>query len=68
MNKYIIDIGSFLCGRTIEVEANTATKAYFLGRAQLNENKFEKIIQIRNSSGTVFYSYWDEESFIPDLD
>lgn len=68
MSKYIVDIGSFLCGRTIEVKASTVTEAYSLGRAQLNENKFEKIIQIRSETGEVFYSYWDEESFNPDID
>ena len=62
MNKYIVDIGSFLYGRTIEISAGSTTDAYNLACEQLNRNKFEKVIQIRNSNGMILYTYWNDSN------
>lgn len=57
MPTYIVDIGSSIAGRTIEVEADNALEALEMVKKKLDENKLEKVIQIRDSQDHFFYDY-----------
>jgi ribonuclease HI len=64
---YIVDIGSNLYGRTIEVEARDLREALFIARTKIiNKDLFERVIQIRDRFGTVFYSWYSEHLFFFD--
>ena len=56
--EFIIDISSHYCGRTIRIKARNVRIAYDEAKKTLDESKCEKISQIRDESGTIYYT-WD---------
>ena len=65
--QYLVDIGSHFSGRTIEIKTTTPQKAYQIAKKDLDELKCEKIIQIRNKSGIIFFTqdqgFGDDKTF-----
>jgi hypothetical protein len=57
MQEFIVDIGSFLSGRTIRVQAHSAREALGEAKKQLSPNKFEQVIQIRDDNRLWYYTH-----------
>ena len=57
MQKFIVDVGALLSGRTIEVQANSAKEALEIAKKQLDRNRFEQIIQVRDSINLFYYTH-----------
>ena len=57
MEEYTVDIGSFISGRTVKVEAVDVRQALSKARKLLRHDRFERVIQIRDDRDYFYYTY-----------
>jgi hypothetical protein len=63
--NYRVDIGASLSGRTVEIIACTSHEAYNKALLEINRDKLEHIIQIRDERDYIVYSEWDDHGLNP---